>query len=200
MVVWEGAVIGDMERTHLAGRVPCPWLPAVNGVWTARMMAPHRGRHDAVAYEAALGFAQSLWLEGKPAQALLQMNKAMMADLRGGAKAPEDAGGNRSEWALPYAAKLWVIRMTGGDEFMGNPVRHYQHLATRMSGVRAELRTWRAWACFHVAENHLSPEEHPRDGKQIAEEGIAVPEWNEVAAGLDRLGLEGERGMVQSLI
>ncbi len=189
-----------MERVHLVGREACPLLPAVDGVWTARMMEPHRGRHDVPFYEAALGFAQSLWLEGKPAQALLQMNKAMMADLRGAAEGPEDAEGRKSEWALPYAAKLWVMRHVGEDEFMGNPVRHYQHLATRMSGVRSELRTWRAWACFHVAEKHLSVEEHPRDDEQIAKEGVAVPDWDEVAAGLDRLGLAGESGMVHQLM
>lgn len=199
LVVRAAAVNGDriMARVHLMGRKACPLLPAVDGLWTARMMEPHRGRHDVLFYEAALGYAQSLWLEGKPAQALLQMNKAMMADLRGGADGPEDVDGRSSEWMLPYAAKLWVMRMTPEDEFMGNPVRHYQHLATRMSGVRSELRALRAWACFHLAEKHLPTAEHPRDERQIMREGVLVPDWEEVAGGLDRLGLAGERGMVE---
>jgi hypothetical protein len=189
-----------IERAHVVGREACPFLPAVEELWTARMMEPHRGRHDVPFYEAALGYAQSLWLEGKPAQALLQMNKAMMADLRGRAEGPEDADGGRSEWGLPYAAKLWVMRMTPEDEFMGNPVRHYQHLATRMNGVRAELRTWRAWACFHLAERHLPKEEYPRDEVQIEKEGVVVPGWEEAGDGLDRLGIVGEREMVHQLM
>lgn len=186
-----------MKRIHLEGREPCPLLPAVEGVWTARMMEAYRGRHDVLFYEAALGYAQSLWMEGKPAQALLQMNKAMMADLRGGADGPEDADGRTSGWMLPYAAKLWVMRMSPADEFMGNPVRHYQHLATRMSGVRSELRALRAWACFHLAESHLPTGSHPRDERQIVEEAVQVPPWQRVAAGLDRVGLSGERKMVE---
>ncbi|NIP96039.1 MAG: hypothetical protein GWO24_22415, partial [Akkermansiaceae bacterium] len=41
-----------------------------------------------------------------------------------------------AEWPLPFAAKRWVIENRPGGEFLGNPVRHYQHLATRMSGPR----------------------------------------------------------------
>ena len=81
-----------MERRHIVGREDCPHLPAVEGVWTAREMAGVRGRYDGEFYVAALSFAQSLWLEAKPAQAMLQMNKAMMAELAGRADAPEDTG------------------------------------------------------------------------------------------------------------
>ena len=190
-----------MERRHIAGRDGCPGLPAVEGVWTAREMAGFRGRHDGEFFVAALGFAQSLWLEGKPAQALLQMNKAMMADLGGSAASPESLdGGGPTGWPLPYAAKVWVMRQTGADEFLGNPVRHYQHLATRMSGVRAELRSWREWACFCLAERLLEAGEHPRDEEQIAREHLVVPGWEEVRNRLDELGLRGEGTLVDELM
>ncbi|MDA0765906.1 MAG: hypothetical protein O3A92_03685 [Verrucomicrobia bacterium] len=177
------------ERGHLPGREGCPHLPMVEALWTAREMAGHRGSHGAGFYVAALSFAQSLWLEGKPAQALLQMNKALMADLSGGE--PE-----LREWPLPYAAKVWVMREAGEGEFLGNPVRHYQHLATRMSGPRAELRRWRAWACLYLAEGALGREGFPRDGEQIAKAGVVVPEGAEVVERLDELGLPGEAEMV----
>ncbi len=165
----------------------------VEALWTAREMAGHRGKSGAGFYVAALSFSQSLWLEGKPAQALLQMNKALMADLSGWE--PE-----LREWPLPYAAKVWVMREAGEGEFLGNPVRHYQHLATRMSGPRAELRTWRAWACLHLAEGELGREGFPRDGEQIAKEGVVVPGWEEVVGRLEELGLEGEAEMVMAVM
>ena len=183
-----------MERWHIVGRATCPHLPGVAAVRTARDMVKFRGRHDGEFYVAALNYAQSLWLEGKPAQSLLQMNKAMMADLGGRADEPEerDDGRKRLGWPLPYAAKVWVMRNAGENEFLGNPVRHYQHLATRMSGERTELRTWRAWACFHLAERVSGTGEFPRDEKQLDREGVGVPEWAEVVVRLDELGLRGE--------
>jgi hypothetical protein len=153
-------------------------------------MAAHRGRYDVAFYVGALRFAQSLWLEGKPAQALLQMNKALMADLRGGE--PELV-----EWPLPYVAKVWVMQQAAGEGFLGNPVRHYQHLATRMSGPRSELRTWRAWACFHLAERVLDRAGNPRDEEQIARERVKIPGDAEVLDALRRLGLPGEADLVE---
>lgn len=190
-----------MGRRHIAGREACPYLPAVSRVWTAGEMAGHRGNYDAGFYVAALSFAQSLWLEGKPAQALLQMNKSMMADLVGCADDPEgrEALGVSLGWPLPYAGKLWVMRQAAEDEFLGNPVRHYQHLATRMSGVRAELRTWRAWACFHLAERTLGAGRFPRDAEQITKESLVVPEWAEVVERLRELGMPREGKLVETL-
>ena len=71
-------------------------------------------------------------------------------------------------------------------------MRHYQHLATRMSGPRVELRTWRAWVCLHLAEGVLSGGEYRRDEEQILREGVVVPEPEEVLQKLDTLGLSGE--------
>ena len=116
-----GCLLSEMERWHIVGRATCPHLPGVAAVRTARDMVKFRGRHDGEFYVAALNYAQSLWLEGKPAQSLLQMNKAMMADLGGRADEPEDLedGRKRLGWPLPYAAKVWVMRNAGGNEFPG---------------------------------------------------------------------------------
>ncbi|RYD30838.1 MAG: hypothetical protein EOP87_15905 [Verrucomicrobiaceae bacterium] len=138
-------------------------------------------------YLAALSYSQSLWLEGKPAQAILQLNKAWMADLHG------------SEEILvrhpsPYQALRWIIcrAKDGGAGFMGNPVRHFQHLASRMSGPRAEVRAWRAWACFYIASHALDHAEFPRDGTQIAREGLWIPGRERVLNGLRRSGWKNE--------
>ena len=122
-------------------------------------------------YLDALSFAQGYWLEGKPAQSILQLNKAFSADLR------EDDPVLES-WPWPYTALAWIMgnAADGSRGFLGNPVRHFQHLATRMSGPRKELRIARAWRCFHIARQVLEGKgDFPLDGRQIAREGIFIP-------------------------
>jgi len=159
----------------------CPWLPEVSGRLGVESMTAFRGNKGADFHHAALCYAQSLWLEGKPAQAILQINKSFTADL-------ENTGG-----LFAYHALVWIMRegADGGAGFMGNPARHFQHLATRMSGPRAEIRSWRAWACFHLAEGILPPGFH-RDGRQMVREGIWIPGIQSVIAAIRRLGWPGE--------
>lgn len=167
---------------------PCPHLPPVDRVWRATDMEPFRKDRGSGFYHAALCYAQSLWLEGKPAQALLQLNKAFSADLTGDEP-------TLHEWHPPYAAKAWIIAESrSGERFLGNPVRHYQHLATRMNALNPVPRRWRAWACFHLAEGLLDPS-FERDTRQIAEENLRIPSPDEVAEGLDASGWPGERGI-----
>ena len=181
-----------MKRKHLEGREACPLLPGVDRVLTAEVTAVFKRSYNVDFYLAALRYAQSLWLEGKAAQALLQLNKSLMAELSGG----EDAV---LTWPLPYAAKCWVMENCPADEFLGNPVRHYQHLATRMRGPRSELRRWRAWACFHLAEAVVDQEANPRDQLQITREGVEVPGFDEVLAHLARLGIPREEDLVREV-
>ncbi|MBX3740283.1 MAG: hypothetical protein KF712_04785 [Akkermansiaceae bacterium] len=138
-------------------------------------------------YLAALRYSQSLWLEGKPAQAILQLNKAWMADLDG----REEIFARHPS---PYRALRWIMeRAKAGDAgFMGNPVRHFQHLASRMSGPRAEVRVWRAWACFHLASSVLDPVDFPRDGVQITREGLWIPSRECAFSRLRRFGWKNE--------
>lgn len=114
-----------------------------------------------------------MWLEGKPAQALLQVNRAFLADLT---EEPHVF----LEFAAPYQAITWLLQYANAEsDFLGNPVRHYQHLATRMSGPRSEVRRWRAWACFHLAESILPADKFPRDIHQIENERLLIPSLNE---------------------
>lgn len=171
----------------------CPYLPEVEGVLGVEVVACLRGRYDAEFYEACLRYAQSLWLEGKPAQAMLQLNRAFTADFSGEESVLQD-------WPLPYAAMVWVMTKAEEGEFLGNPVRHFQHLATRMSGPRAELRKWRAWACFCLAEGVLEHGDFPRDEKQIEKEGVEIPSLKEVLRQLEAWGLTGEAVLIQDLL
>ena len=121
-------------------------------------------------YLDALRYAQSQWVSGKPAQAILQLNKAWMADLCGDHPILD-------AYPLPYRALVWILENASARDcgYLGNPVRHFQHLATRVRGPRAKSRCWRAWLCFHLAEQILDPAVYTRDGKQIAREGIWIP-------------------------
>ena len=164
-----------------ASRPICPWLPEVK----SRIGPGETRRHGSVKgtefYRDALRYAQSLWLEGKPAQAILQLNKSWMAEAADEAFPP------------PYRALVWMMERARAENvaFMGNPVRHFQHLASRMSGPRAEIRSWRAWVCFHLA-GQLLDHGYPRDGRQIAREGIWIPSWRRSLCELERLGWTDE--------
>jgi hypothetical protein len=155
------------------------------------------GKEDrsAAFYAFCHRYAQSKWMSGLPAQALLQLNRALSADLRGGEPELETQ-------PLPYAVVTWILRARPDrrGQFLANPRRHYQHYATRMSGPRSELRASRAWACFHLCEGVLPEDEFPRDAEQIEGEGIAVPEVGEVLSKLERLGLPGEGELVRALL
>ncbi|HEX5791216.1 MAG TPA: hypothetical protein VFY13_08675 [Luteolibacter sp.] len=170
----------------------CPWLPAVDRLHDFTLTRRHGGERGHAFYLDALRFAQSQWLAGKPAQAILQIDRALMADL-----GPADDW--REGGVDPYAAMAWMLeRLRDGVQgFGGNPVRHFQHLASRMSGPRAELRSWRAWACLHLAERILPSGRFPRDGVQIAREGLWIPARGCVLTFLARHGWTAEAEVLE---
>lgn len=165
--------------------LPCPFLPPVEfplGADTTRSLGTERGT---TYYLCCLRYSQSLWREGKPAQAILQLNKAWLAEL------PDQCPLLR-DWPPPYRALAWILRHALPDSFLGNPVRHFQHLATRVSGPRAIPRSWRAWACFHLAEGILPAAGYPRDLEQVARERIVIPTPDETLLALARHGWPDE--------
>lgn len=175
------------------GNPPCPWLPGIGRqTYDFNITRRHGGAKGPDFYRDALCYAQAQWCAGKPAQAILQLNKSWMADLTG----------DEAVLTLhppPYRALIWILRAVADDArgFMGNPVRHFQHLASRMSGPRAEIRSWRAWLCFYLAAGVLDASRFPRDGVQIAREGLWIPgplrAFNEVTAN----GWHGETAMLE---
>jgi hypothetical protein len=141
-------------------------------------------------FDLALRCAQSLWQRGLPAQAVLLLNRAFSADLTGRETVLE-------EWPLPYAAMRWIMEQRREGQFIGNPRRHFQHLATRMVEPRRELRSWRAWACRAIA-CEVFPDA-PEDKVQIEKEGVVEPSLSDILTELERFGLPGEAELWRSV-
>lgn len=181
------------KHQHIDGREACPFLPP-----SPQVTRPIDTRHlresaDRGAYYiAALTCAQSLWLEGNPAQAILQLNHALGVDLAAADPA-------LVQWTLPYQAKIWLFTRRHEEGFMGNPTRHYQHLASRMSGPMKELRSWRAWACFHLSERVLPADEFPRDHRQIEKEALVIPTWEQTVSEIRLHGIVGESELLEKI-
>ena len=176
---------------HKADALPCPFLPRPEEPLSAGSVAELGEERGPAFYLAALHYAQSLWMQGFPARSILLLNRALGADLTGDETILQ-------RWPLPYAAIGWILTHHGQDQFLGNPRRHWQHLATRMSGPRSTLRTWRAWACWRMACVALP--ELPADEAQIAAEGIREPGEEEIAAHLERLGHPHEAGQWREVL
>jgi GNAT superfamily N-acetyltransferase len=163
-------------RHHAWINPPCPHLPEVERHYDHTDIEALGGERGPLFYETALHYAQSLWREGFPAKSILLINRALSV--------PLSVGPN---WPLPYAALVWIMRNRVEGQFIGNPRRHWQHLATRMVEPNKELRTWRAWACWYLAKTVLSESEFPSDMKQIREEQIVEPTHDQIADYLQRL-------------
>ncbi|MFT5467176.1 MAG: hypothetical protein ACI8UO_002280 [Verrucomicrobiales bacterium] len=168
---------------HLKSAPACPHLPLPDHPCTAAAMREFGLDRGERFYEAALKVAHSLWLQGLPAQALLLINRAFGADLQGG-ESVLDAH------PLPYRAAAWIMRERNADQFIGNPRRHFQHLATRMVEPRREQRAWRAWACWKLARTILPS--FPADHEQLLTEGVVEPDSSAIEAQLKCLGIPGE--------
>lgn len=166
---------------------PCPWLPEIVEIHDFNLTRRHGADKGTAYYLDALRYAQSQWLAGKPAQAILQLNKSWMADLPAGDPV-------LLSHPSPYPALVWIIEhaAAGNCGFLGNPVRHFQHLASRMAGPRSEIRSWRAWLCFHLARKTLDGSGFPRDGDQLAREGIWIPGFDRSRHEVTQRGWEGE--------
>jgi hypothetical protein len=172
----------------------CPLLPSVGGRLGPETTRSWSGTKCRRFYLAALHYAQSLWREGKPAQAILQLNKAFMADLVA-ADAPVLV-----RHPPPYAALVWILRHRPHDRFLGNPVRHFQHLATRISGERREIRAWRAWACFHLARGILPAAEFPVDAAQVTADHLVFPTREETLGRIAAGGWSGEAAVLAAAV
>jgi ribosomal protein S18 acetylase RimI-like enzyme len=156
---------------------PCPLLPIVDRVWVAQDVAHLRKERGVDFYEASLQYAQSQWMTGFPAQALLQINWSLACAL------PK----SELRYPLAYDAMAWLLKNQREGQFLGNPTRHFQHLATRMVEPNKELRVWRAWACWDISRTLLSPADYPGDAKQIRNEGIVEPTREQIRRELRRL-------------
>ncbi len=141
-----------------------------------RALRRHRADPQGSLHTACLKYGQFLWQRGLPARALLAVDRGLL-----GVPAGETDGAR-----LPYRAIAWIIAHTPADVFIGNPRFHYQHLADRVRGDRAEQKRWRSWACWWLVR--LARPEFPADPRHDVRE----PPGEEVADGLLREGSEAE--------
>ena len=124
---------------------PCPHLPAPRAGLDWRALHVHREdvRGEAFFHDC-LEYGHALWQRGLAARALLCLDRAFGADLRGDEPVLRD-------WPQPYAATVWFVKHAPPEIFLGNPRVHFQHYAGRMNEPRRAQRVARAWACWALA-------------------------------------------------
>jgi hypothetical protein len=159
---------------------PCPHLPEPRpGLdWRTLNTFGPKDRGERF-YDACLEYAHSLWQRKYAARAMLCLDRAMGADLKGGEPILAD-------WPMPYAAMAWFMAHSPHGVFIGNPRIHFQHYADRMNEPRKDQRRWRAWACWALARRIMR--ELPGDARhQVVEPTLA-----EIDHELRRHGIPGE--------
>lgn len=159
---------------------PHPLLPEINRAYSAAEINAFGKDRGPLFYETCHLYAQSLWRSGFPAKCILLLNRAFSSPLSRGEPVLETL-------PLPYQAMAWLLLNRQEGQFIGNPRRHWQHLATRMVPPDKDLRTWRAWACWYLAKEILPEDAFPADHQQIREEGVVEPAYADIQEALNRL-------------
>ncbi|OAM88870.1 hypothetical protein AW736_17505 [Termitidicoccus mucosus] len=144
-----------------------------------RDLAMHGSGRGPLFYATMLKYAHHLWRRRLAARAILCLDRAMGADLRG------DEPVLRAS-PVPYAALAWMLRHAPPEVFIGNPRVHFQHYAGRMNEPRREQRRWRAWACWAITRAIMP--RLPGDPRHVVEE----PAETEIFAMLETHALRGE--------
>lgn len=145
----------------------------------ARHISSHGLDRGPAFYATALEYGHYLWRRGLAARAILCLDRAFGADLKGDETVVK-------EWPLPYAAMAFFLSRTPPGVFIGNPRVHFQHYAGRMNEPRKEQRRWRAWACWAITRVVLP--NLPGDPKHVVEE----PSLTTIATRLQAHGHPGE--------
>src|SRR6187431_2043897 len=166
---------------------PCPLLPAAPASMDARALTAHGDERDADFYVTALTYGQYLWQRGLAARAILKVDRALLADLRGDEPV-------LLQLPLPYAAMAWMLKHTPPDIFIGNPRVHFQHLADRMNEPRREQRRWRIWACWQICRS-VRPE-FTADPKHA----VTEPSQDDIFAQLTAHGVPGEAALWRGVL
>lgn len=162
--------------------LPTDLLPEPVETMNWRHMRAFRHDQNGAFFLTALRYGRQLWNEQLPARALLAVDRALYADLRG--DEPELA-----THPLPYAVIAWMVKNNPDDAFTGNARVHYQHLADRVRGEREEQKRWRAWAAWALVRR-VRPE-LPADPKHAVEE----PSEARIEKELTAHGIPGETAM-----
>lgn len=145
------------------------------------------GERGAEFYLACLEYGHALWARGLAARAILCLDRALGANLRG------DEAVLR-QWPLPYAALAWLLARAAPENLVGNPRVHFQHYAGRMNEPRREQRRWRAWACWAIARA-VRPD-WPGDPRHA----VTEPAADRIEAGLRVHGFAGEPELWRTVV
>ncbi len=151
-----------------------------------RDLGRHGHERGAEFYLSALTYAQYLWQRGYAGRALLALDRALLASLRGDEPILR-------KWPLPYRALHWVMTQAPAEALVGNPRVHYQHLAGRLRGPDSRQKKARAWACWHLA--CLANPAWPGDARHK----IREPRVTDIKARLGKWGVKGEERIWQGL-
>lgn len=143
----------------------------------AGVLTAHGKDRGADFYLTALTYGNYLWQHGHAGRAILKLDRAFGADLRGDESVLRD-------WPLPYLAMGWILRQA--PSFVGNPRVHFQHLADRMNEPRRDQRRWRMWACWALCR--LALPDLPDDPKHE----VTEPTFELIEDMLNRHGHAGE--------
>jgi hypothetical protein len=157
----------------------CPLLPKASRRLSWRDLEALKSENGPELYRCCLEYGQQLWLENLPARALLAVDRALYCDVPSGDPI-------LSVHPLPYAVIRWMIAQDTGEIFTGNARVHYQHLADRVRGARAEIKSWRAWAGWALAR--AARPELPNDPKH----DVVEPTLAQIEAGLCQWGIAHE--------
>jgi hypothetical protein len=101
---------------------PHPLLPEIERMYQAGEVNAFGKERGSAFYEICHQYAQTLWIMGFPAKCILLLNRALSCTL----PASEPI---LQRWPLPYQALAWLLIHRPKDQFIGNPRRHWQHLA-----------------------------------------------------------------------
>jgi len=157
---------------------PCPFLPSCGRPLSWRDLNALRDDRGPELYRLCLAYGQQLWLQDLPARALLAVDRALYCDVPGDAEI-------LNSHPLPYRAIGWMVRQPV-QGFAGNARVHYQHLADRVRGERADLKKWRAWAAWAVTRRRRP------DLSGDPRHAVREPTLAEISAGLDEHGIAAE--------
>lgn len=152
-----------------------------------RDLAQWRDEQGAEFYITALAYGQTLWQQGLSARALLAVDRALYADLNGDEEVLTD-------YPWPYMSIGWLVHHNPSEVFMGNPRVHYQHLADRVRGDRAEIKKWRAWAAWFIVRTVMPS--LPSDPKHA----VVEPAFEAINEGLMAHGVPGECRIWQNAV
>lgn len=137
-------------------------------------------------YKTCLDYSQVLWRQQLPARAILCLDRAWGADLKGDEPILK-------RWPLPYQALIFILQNAPQGVFLGNPRVHFQHYADRLGEPRREQRRWRSWACWA-----LSCKVRP-DLSGDPKHDVEEPSFEKIANNLSEHGLPGELQLWQSI-